>query len=131
MSKNILLVGHCGADSSYLRMTVKKALGDVQIQIVEDSQELNQALATKQVDLILFNRQLDYGFDSDQGVDVIRSLRLSHPNAKMMLVSNYPEAQQEALAAGALPGFGKRELGSARVTELLRNALGVEAATDR
>jgi CheY-like chemotaxis protein len=103
----------------------------VQIQIVEDSQELNQALATKQVDLILFNRQLDYGFDSDQGVDVIRSLRLSHPNAKMMLVSNYPEAQQEALAAGALPGFGKRELGSARVTELLRNALGVEAATDR
>ena len=128
MPKNILLVGHCGADSSYLRMTVKKALGDAQIQIVEDSQELNQALATKQVDLILFNRQLDYGFDSDQGVDVIRSLRLSHPNAKMMLVSNYPEAQQEALAAGALPGFGKRELGSARVTELLRSALGIEAA---
>jgi CheY-like chemotaxis protein len=128
MSKKILLVGHCGADGSYLRMAIKRAIGESETLIAEDSQELSEALATKQIDLILFNRQLDYGFDSDQGVDVIRALRLSHPNAKMMLVSNYPEAQQEALAAGALPGFGKRELGSPRVTELLRNALGLEAA---
>jgi hypothetical protein len=126
MSKKILLVGHCGADSSYLRMTVQKALGDAEILQAEDSQELNNALTNKHVDLILFNRQLDYGFDSDQGVDVIRSVRLSHPNAKTMLVSNYPEAQQEAVAAGALPGFGKRELGTPRVTQVLRNALGVE-----
>jgi two-component system, chemotaxis family, chemotaxis protein CheY len=128
MSKKVLLVGHCGADSSYMRIAVKKALGDAEILMADDSRELNDALTTKQVDLILFNRQLDYGFDSDQGVDVIRSVRLSHPNAKTMLVSNYPEAQQEALAAGALPGFGKRELGTPRVTELLRNALGIEVA---
>jgi hypothetical protein len=48
---------------------------------------------------------------------------MSHPNVRTMLVSNYPEAQQEALAAGALPGFGKRELSTPRVTQLLRNAV--------
>src|SRR5580692_4388719 len=101
MSKKILMVGHCGPDSSYLRMAVKKAIGDVETLTAEDSQELNAALATNQIDLILFNRQLDYGFDSDQGVDVIRALRSSHPDAKMMLISNYPEAQHEAQAAGA------------------------------
>ena len=28
MPKKILLVGHCGADSAYLRLAVKKAAGD-------------------------------------------------------------------------------------------------------
>jgi hypothetical protein len=41
----------------------------------------------------------------------------------MMLVSNYADAQQAAVAAGALPGFGKRELGTPRVSQLIRDAL--------
>jgi hypothetical protein len=40
-----------------------------------------------------------------------------------MLVSNYADAQQAAVAAGALPGFGKREIGTPKVKELLRSAL--------
>ena len=56
------------------------------------------------------------------------ALGSSHsPSLKMMLVSNYPEAQQEAIVAGALPGFGKREIGSRRVVDLLRTALKTEA----
>jgi len=43
-----------------------------------------------------------------------------------MLVSNYPEAQAAAVAEGALPGFGKREIGTPRVNDLLRNALRQE-----
>ena len=31
MSKKIALVGHCGPDSSYLRMTVAKAGRDIQV----------------------------------------------------------------------------------------------------
>ena len=30
----------------------------------------------------------------------------------VMLVTNYPEHQQQAIAAGAEPGFGKAELAS-------------------
>jgi hypothetical protein len=42
-----------------------------------------------------------------------------------MLVSNYAEAQAAAVAAGAVPGFGKREIGQPRVAQLIREALGL------
>ena len=41
-----------------------------------------------------------------------------------MLVSNYPEWQQAAIAAGALPGFGKAELNRAETREKLAAVLG-------
>ena len=40
-----------------------------------------------------------------------------------------PLAQAAAVVAGALPGFGKREIGSARVTQLLREVLADGVAT--
>ena len=57
------------------------------------------------VDLLLLNRQLDYGFDEDEGVALIRKLRPHYPNVKMMLVSNYPDAQAAAVAEGAAAGL--------------------------
>ncbi len=123
MAKKVVLVGHCGPDSSYLRMSIKKAVADVEILAADDSAELTKVLETHEPDLLLFNRELGYGFSPDGGVETIRTLRPTMPKLKMMLVSNYPEAQQAAEAAGALPGFGKRELGTSRVTELLRNTL--------
>jgi hypothetical protein len=59
---------------------------------------------------------------------VIKLLGRSYPHTKFMLVSNYPDAQAAAVAAGALPGFGKREIGQPRVAQLIREALGVAAA---
>jgi len=125
MPKRILLIGHCGADSSYLRLALKKTVPDVQIQSADDANSLTAALDGEPIDLVLFNRELDYGFDSTEGVEVIRSLQSKYANVPMMLVSNYAQAQQAAVSAGALPGFGKRELGSNRVTALLRDALGL------
>jgi CheY-like chemotaxis protein len=116
------LVGHCGPDSSFLRVAVSRAAKDVQVVMADDTGELTQLL-TDGVDLLLLNRQLDYGFDDREGVAVIRRLRPHYPNVKMMLVSNYPEAQAAAVAEGALPGFGKRELSSPKVAEMIREAL--------
>jgi ABC-type amino acid transport substrate-binding protein len=127
MPKKVLFVGHCGPDSSYLRLAVKSAQKDVTIVMADDQKELRAALDAGQIDLILFNRELGYGFDERLGVDVIQYLRPNYPGLKMMLVSNYADAQTAAIAAGALPGFGKRELGSQRVLTLLKEAL---AATD-
>ena len=123
MAKKVALVGHCGPDSSYLRITVSRAAKDVQVVMADDTRELTQVLSDG-VDLLLLNRQLDYGFDDREGVDVIRRLRPHYPNVKMMLVSNFPEAQAAAVAEGALPGFGKRELNTPKVAELIREALG-------
>ncbi len=122
MGKKIALVGHCGPDSSFLRITVSRVAKDVQVLSADDGRALTRVLEGG-VDLLLFNRQLEFGFDEDEGVDVIRKLRPRYPNVKMMLVSNYPEAQAAAVAEGALPGFGKRELNTPRVMELIREAL--------
>jgi hypothetical protein len=130
MSKIVLLVGHCGPDNSYLRMIVKKALGDVSIISIDDSLELTRSLQVVEPALLLLNRELGYGFEPSNGVEMIATLRATNPNLKMMLVSNYPEVQKAAENAGALPGFGKRELGTPRVLQLLRDALGVPALND-
>ncbi len=124
MSKKVLLVGHCGPDSSYLRMSVRKAVPDVEIVSADDGRELTKALEVGGIDLVLFNRELGYGYDPDTGVEAIRALRPTHPDLKMILVTNYDDVQREAQMAGAQPGFGKKELGSGRVTELLRDTLG-------
>jgi two-component system chemotaxis response regulator CheY len=126
MSKKIALVGHCGPDSSYLRMTVMKAAKGAQILMADDDSELHAALE-QGVDLILFNRELGYGFKDKMGVDAIKRLRAEDPNLKMMLVSNYVEAQAAAVASGAVPGFGKREIGSPRVIEVIQSALEAPA----
>jgi CheY-like chemotaxis protein len=122
MSKRVVLVGHCGPDSSFLRIAVSRAGKDVQVLAADDGRELKRVLDSG-VDLLLFNRQLEFGFDDDEGVTAIRKLRPNYPDVKMMLVSNYPDAQAAAIAEGALPGFGKRDLNSPRVAELIREAL--------
>jgi hypothetical protein len=125
MPKKIALVGHCGPDSSFLRIAVSKAERDAVVLAVDDDSDLKRVL-NDGVDLLLLNRQLDYGFDEREGVALIRKIRANYPSVKTMLVSNYPEAQAAAVAEGALPGFGKREIGTPKVNELLRSALRQE-----
>ena len=127
MGKTVVLVGHCGPDSSFLRMAVSSAERGITVSMADDSQELKAAL-DRGADLVLLNRELGWGFDTPLGVDVIKLVGRSYPATKFMLVSNYPEAQAAAIAAGAAPGFGKREIGQPRVGQLIREALGVTAS---
>lgn len=125
MAKKVVLVGHCGADSAYLRIAVSSAAKGSTVVSAHDDASLTQFIE-QGADLVLLNRQLDYGFASEEGVELIRILRAKHPTLKLMLVTNYDDVQQEAIRAGALPGFGKRELGSPRVKELLREVLSAD-----
>jgi two-component system, chemotaxis family, chemotaxis protein CheY len=127
MGKTVVLVGHCGPDSSFLRMAVSSAERGINVSMADDAQELKAALDGG-VDLVLLNRELGWGFDTPLGVDVIKILRGSYPRTKWMLVSNYPDAQAAAVAAGAMPGFGKREIGQPRVAQLIRDALAASPA---
>jgi DNA-binding NarL/FixJ family response regulator len=122
MAKTVVLIGHCGADSSYLRIAVGSADPSAQVVMADDEATLQRHLG-EGADLLLLNRVLDYGFAEEEGVALIRRLRQKHPELKMMLVSNYDDAQQAAIAVGALPGFGKRELGTPKAAQLLREAL--------
>jgi len=122
MPKKVVLVGHCGPDSSYLSMAVKSASSDIRITAADSDAEIEQAIADG-ADLLLLNRVLDYGFSQHTGVDLLRDLKTRYPQVKAMLVSNYADAQEAALAEGALPGFGKRDIGSKRVKQVIQSAL--------
>jgi two-component system, chemotaxis family, chemotaxis protein CheY len=123
--KRIALVGHCGPDSSYLSIAAKKAVADAEIVRINRSSDLDNYLAAGPA-LLLVNRALDGDFpDDDTGISLIARLRTSQPNVSSILVSNYADAQEEAVKAGALPGFGKKEVGSAKVIQLIQNAAAV------
>jgi len=124
MEKKVVLIGHCGPDSSYLRMAVGNVDKSIRVSSADDPVTLQRALDGG-ADLLLLNRELPYEFDDQLGVDVIRKFASKYPGIKMMLVSNHPDAQQSAERAGAVPGFGKKEIGTARVPRVIRSALGL------
>jgi hypothetical protein len=55
-------------------------------------------------------------------VELVKKLKESHPGVRTMLVSNFADAQAAAVAAGALEGFGKSEIGSAKMKQRLADA---------
>jgi two-component system, chemotaxis family, chemotaxis protein CheY len=122
MAKKVLLVGHCGPDSSYLRAAIRAAAPDAVVQSTCDAGEFERRLAAG-IDLLLVNRVLDGDFAHESGVDLIRSLHARHPGLKMILVSNLPDAQADARAAGAMPGFGKSDIGKPAALAALKEAL--------
>jgi two-component system chemotaxis response regulator CheY len=121
MPKTIALVGHCGVDAPQLASEITSAVG-AKVLSCADEEELEE-VADSGVDLLLLNRELPFGFDDEEGIDVIRRLHERHPHLKMMLVSDHADAQEEAVANGALPGFGKGEIGTPRVAQVLKDAL--------
>ena len=130
MGKKVVLVGHCGPDSSFLRMAVSSAERGLSVSMADDAQELKAALDAG-VELVLLNRELGWGFDQTYGVEVIKALGPAYPKTRFMLVSNYAEAQAAAVAAGGVPGFGKREIGQPRVGQLIRAALNDDSSSKR
>lgn len=135
----VLLVGHCGPDAHMLAAAVRRAAPGADVQAANDPQGLAAALAG--ASLVLVNRVLDAGFGGS-GVDLIRSLanggaegsRLeagvptgrTEAGVPALLISNYDDAQREAEDAGALPGFGKRDVMSDVARQRIRAALGLE-----
>ena len=68
-----------------------------------------EALRADGFDLVLVNRKLDR--DYSDGIEVIRAIKADSQLAHLpaMLVTNYPEHQDAAVAIGAERGFGKLE----------------------
>lgn len=122
----IALVGHCGPDSYMLRSAVGRAVPGSEVVMVHSMQGAEAEVGRAR--LLLINRVLDGEFPSDSGVEAIRVLAGKAASGrvptKLMLVSNYDDAQSAAQGAGALRGFGKAAAGSPATAELLRAAVG-------
>lgn len=118
---SVVLVGHCGPDSWMLKSVVGRALPGANIAFASDHAATIQAAAS--ANLLLINRVLDGEFEDLSGIALIDTLRdLPTRRAALMLVSNLPDAQTQAEAAGAAPGFGKSNAGSPLAADRIRHA---------
>jgi hypothetical protein len=98
MAKRVLLVGHCGVDGPRLKTEIESSLSGVMAEPINSDDDLRRA-CEEGGDLFLVNRE-PVGFNA-MGVDIVRDLCEHLPGAKVMLVSDYPDAQEEATRAGA------------------------------
>lgn len=118
----VALIGHCVADSGMLKSVASRVFPACEVVRVND--EPTAIDEAKRSDLLLVNRQMDGEFNAPSGIELIREL-LGVPGRKaaLMLVSNFDDAQKEAVGVGAAPGFGKAKAGSAEAAERMRAAV--------
>lgn len=114
----ILSVGQCGYDHGQISRQLDKRLG-VEVVSADTHDEAMHAVKLGTIDLVLVNRVGDS--DGASGIDLIRAMKAdpATSDVPVMLVSNYEWAQAEAVALGALPGFGKSQIASGPLPEAL------------
>lgn len=126
----VLSVGQCGFDQAQLERWIARDLG-ARTTSVDTPSETFEELRLGGIALVLVNRVLD--FDGSSGAELIREIKAEPQFADLpvMLVSNFESAQHEAVALGALPGFGKAQVGLKSVSERIRKVLiSVELANE-
>ncbi len=123
MTRRVLNVGQCVPDTIKITNFLKSSF-DVEIVPSATAPETIDLLGKSSYDLVLINRKLDA--DYTDGMDIIRQMKSDErfQTIPVMLITNYPEYQQEAVAIGAAYGFGKDELGSSDAVARLTPYLG-------
>jgi len=109
MSATVLDVGNCGPDHAAIRSMLSSKF-DVRVLQAHGSQDSLELLDSEAIDLVLINRKLDQ--DYSDGLEILKLIKADprYASIPVMLVTNYQEAQEEAVQWGALPGFGKLSL---------------------
>jgi len=121
-ARTVLDVGQCDFDHS----RISHHLGthfDVTVTRAYSFEESIKLADETKFDLVLINRLLDQ--DQSAGLEILKTLKSNEATSSIpvMLVSNFEEAQTEAVAAGAEQGFGKANLTTDATTELLKKYL--------
>jgi CheY-like chemotaxis protein len=121
MAIRILDVGQCGLDGPRMAALWRDKLGAT-VDSVDDGEDAAQRLKNHSYNLVMVNRVL--AADGSSGLDVIENLLGANPSIPVMLVSNLQDAQDAAVALGAVRGFGKADLGKPATLELVASAAG-------
>lgn len=124
--KTIMSVGQCNPDHSMLANFLTKNF-ECNIIRIDSTDEALSALQNQNVDLVLVNRKLDV--DYTDGTILIEKMQKDTKLRKIsiMLISNYPESQEEAVRLGAVRGFGKLEYHSEDTIKRVAKTLKVLA----
>lgn len=121
--KRVLDVGNCPPDHAAICRLVEGGFGAEVVQ-AHGLDDALVALRGGPFDLVLVNRKLDR--DDSDGIEIIKAVKADPALAAtpMMLVTNYAEHQDAAVAAGAERGFGKREFDAPQTRDRLGSFLG-------
>jgi CheY-like chemotaxis protein len=121
--KKVLDVGQCQMDHGSLKWLIEDRF-EAQVIQAHDAEQALAQLRAGAYDLVLVNRKLDA--DATDGLEIIQAMKADPQLAAVpvMLVSNYPEVQRQAVEAGAEPGFGKSEMREPRTLARLEKFLG-------
>jgi CheY-like chemotaxis protein len=119
MSKRVLDVGNCVPDHAAIRRLVEGNF-DAEVIQAHGADDALAALVADRFDLVLVNRKLDR--DYSDGIEVIRQIKAEPRTAAVpvMLITNYSDHQDTAVAAGAERGFGKLEFDRPETLDRLR-----------
>lgn len=122
MTKRILNVGQCCKDHDTIQHYLTQHF-DCEVEQATAARDTLNLLQQSAFDLVLVNRKLDC--DYTDGIEVIRQMKANPATAgvPVMLITNYPEHQEMAVAAGALRGFGKLEFDRPATRERLAAVL--------
>jgi len=121
MSKTVLSIGQCSADHASISRLLQTKF-QAFIKTADSIEEAVKHSHNSSIDLILVNRIFD--LTGEEGLNFIRD-HLAGP-AKLIpviLISNYADAQESAVALGARRGFGKAALNSPETEKILREFL--------
>ena len=118
MNKRVLDVGQCDMDHASMRSLIEENF-DAQLVRVHFADQALDMLRRSTFDLVLINRLLDR--DQTEGMLLLRQIKENPGLASVpvMLVTNYLEHQDLAVAAGASRGFGKSALGTLETRQTL------------
>jgi len=122
LKKQILSLGQCAPDHASISGMVRQQFG-AEVVAAHTYEDALAKLRSGGFALVLVNRVLD--FDGQPGLDFIDRLKEDEvlDSLPVMLVSNHTDAQEEAVAHGALPGFGKSALRQPETVVRLRAVL--------
>ena len=122
MLKRVLDVGQCSPDHQMIRGLLEHHF-DVEIVQTHGPADTLLELKAGDFDLVLINRKLDR--DDSDGLEIIRQIKTDPKLAEIpvMLVTNFAEHQDLAVAVGAERGFGKQEYEKPETLEKLRRVL--------
>jgi CheY-like chemotaxis protein len=126
-TRRVLSVGQCFADHSAIARTLQKHF-QADVVPAATAAEALDCLRRDLFDLVLVNRVLDG--DGSSGLGVVEQIKTdaSLGPVPVMLVSNHEDAQRQAVAKGALPGFGKAALGQPHMLARLEPLLAERPA---
>ena len=126
MTKHVLDVGNCSPDFGTMSRFLTKNFA-VTVAQAHGPDDTLEKLRRGDYALVLINRKLDQ--DYSDGTEILKLIKADSALEKVpvMIITNYAEHQDAAVALGAERGFGKLQYGEPETLERLKTFLGEPA----